>query len=75
MKKISGEKMCYGLSGLLLLGFAVNTAIDYSRYNSTLNSAPFSVWVLVNAICFVVPAAIVLAVGLVLRKKRSGKKG
>ena len=75
MKKISGEKVCYGISVLLVLGFIVNTIIDYSRYNSTLNSAPFSVWILVNAIYFVLPAAIVLVVGLVLGKKRSRKKG
>ena len=75
MKKISGEKACYGLSGLLVLGFIVNTIIDYSRYNSTLNSAPFSVWVLVNAIYFVLPAAIVLVVGLVLGKKRKTNRG
>ncbi len=63
MKKINGAKVCYGVCVLLLLGFFVNTMIDYSRYDSTLNSAPFSVWIIVNAIYFVVPAAIALVIG------------
>ena len=70
MKKINGEKVCYGVSALLLLGFVVNTIVDYSRYNSALNSAPFSVWILVNAIFFVVPAIIGLVCGLIVRKKQ-----
>ncbi len=69
MKKINGAAVCYALSALLLLGFVVNTMIDYSRYNATLNSAPFSVWIVANAITFLLPAVIAIVVGLVLRKK------
>ncbi len=69
MKKIHGTKICYGLSILLVISFIVQTIIDYSRYNSTLNSAPFYLWIIANAICFIVPAIIVLIVGLVIKKK------
>ena len=69
MKKINGIKVCYGLSVLLVIGFIINTIIDYSRYNSTLNSAPFYLWIIVNAIYFMVPAIIAFVVGLVIRKK------
>ena len=69
MKKINGTKVCYGLSVLLVISFIINTIIDYSRYNSTLNSAPFYLWIIVNAICFIVPAIIALIVGLVIKKK------
>lgn len=68
MKRINGTKVCYGLSVLLVIGFVINTMIDYSRYNSTLNSAPFSLWIFVNAICFVVPAILVFVVGLIIKK-------
>ena len=70
MKKINGEKLCYGISGLLFFAFLVHTAVDLVRYDSTLNSAPFSLWVLVNGICFLLPAGTALIVGLVLRKKQ-----
>ena len=69
MKKLNWIKVCYSLSVLLVIGFIINTIIDYSRYNSTLNSAPFYLWIIVNAICFIVPAIIALIVGLVIKKK------
>ena len=69
MKKLNGEKLCYGLSALLVVGFIINTIIDYARYNSTLNSAPFYLQVIVSAICFIVPAIIVLVIGFVIKKK------
>ena len=69
MKKIKGVAVCYGLSILMFLGFVVHTAVDYSRYNGTLNSAPFTVWITVNAIYFLLPAAVLFAIGLVLKKK------
>ena len=69
MKKLNWIKACYTLSVLLVIGFIINTIIDYSRYNSTLNSAPFYLCIIVNTICFIVPAIIVLIVGLVIKKK------
>ena len=69
MKKLNGAKICYGLSVLLFVGFIINTIIDYARYNSTLNSAPFYLQIIVNAICFIIPAIIVFVVGIVINKK------
>ena len=73
MKKINGVRVCYTLSVMLFLGFIINTIVDYSRYNSTLNSAPFYLWVLVNMLFFIVPAIIVFIVGLVIKKKQKAK--
>lgn len=69
MKKLNGAKICYGLSVILFVGFIIHTIIDYGRYNSTLNSAPFYIWIVLNAIYFIVPAIIALIVGLVIQKK------
>ena len=73
MKKLNISKLCYIISALLLVGFVINTILDYSRYNSTLNSAPFYLWALVNMVCFIVPAIIVFIVGLVIKKKQKAK--
>lgn len=62
------SKWCNIASLILIICFAVKVAIDYSNYTSTLNSAPFYVWVLVDAIYFVMPAVIVFIVGIVLKK-------
>lgn len=69
MRKINGTKLCYTLSALLVLGFIINTVMDYSRYNSTLNSAPFSLWIAVNALYFILPAMIAFVIGIVIKKK------
>lgn len=54
----------------MLIGFVINTILDYSRYNSTLNSAPFYLWILVNILCFIVPAIIFFIIGIVIKKKQ-----
>lgn len=69
MKKINGVNLCYTLSILLFLGFIIKTIIDYSQYNSTLNSAPFYIWIIANAIYLVVPSIVVLVVGLAIKNK------
>ncbi len=70
MKKINGVTLCYGLSALLFVAFMISTMIDYSRYNRTLNSAPFYVWIVVNAIYFLLPAVIAFIIGVALKKKQ-----
>ena len=74
MKKKYGAVVCYIISALLVIGFAVNTLIDYSRYNATLNSAPFSLWIWVNAIIYLFPAAVGLAGGLLVRNRQKKSK-
>ena len=74
MKKLNGIKICYGASVLLFIGFIINTLIDYSRYDSAINSAPFDLWIIVNAIFFIVPAIILFAVGFVIKKKQNKPK-
>ena len=73
MKKWNGAKRCYGLSVLLAVGFVISTVTDYSRYDSTLNSAPFSVCILINAVCFIAPAILVAAIGFFIGKKEKSK--
>ena len=70
VKRISGTAICWALSVLLFLGFVIDTIWDYRSYNSTMNSAPFSLWINVNLIIFVVPAVIALIVGFVIKKKK-----
>ena len=73
MKKTNISKICYLISSFLLFGFIIHIIVDYHRYNSTLNSAPFYLWVIVNGIYFIVPAIIALAVGIVAQNKCKSK--
>lgn len=69
MKKINITKMCNVISIILLVCFIVKTIIDYTQYSSTLNSAPFYVWIIANALYFVLPAIIVFIVSIIIKIK------
>ena len=62
--------LLYWAAGLLVLGFGIQTFVDYMRYNE-FNSAPFSLWIWVNSILYLLPAAICLIIGLIMKKKNS----
>ena len=60
-------------AGTFVICGCVHLFFDWLQYSSTLNSAPFSLWVAVNGIGFGIPAAICLLIGLILWKR--AKKG
>lgn len=63
------HKICFVLAAALTLGFVIKLIIDYSVYTSTLNSAPFYLLIIIDGLCFLLPAAIILVVGLVIKRK------
>ena len=63
-------KLCKIVPIVLLGCFVVSVVTGYARYSSTLNSAPFSVWVLVDAIYFILPGIILWIIGIILQKRR-----
>lgn len=69
MKKVNICKILYGISIILLIGFAISLVTDYMQYNSYLNSAPFYVFVLVRVVEFVLPSVIVFIVARVVKRK------
>ena len=69
MKKVKANHLLYGAGGLMVLGFIIHTLVDYIRYDDMLNSAPFWVFICVNAICWLIPAALAVLAGFVAHKK------
>ena len=69
MKKANAPKICRTISIILLILFAVKTIFDYTQYQKTFTSAPFHVWVLVNALSLIVPAVIVFIIGSAIKRK------
>ncbi len=70
MNKKSLSIIPFGLSTALVAVFIIKCVIDYVQYASTLNSAPFYVWIVVNAIYFIIPAIILAVLGIVINKKK-----
>ena len=62
--------ICNIVSVVLVIAFIVKNIVDYSKYTSTLNSAPFYVWILANALYLIIPAIILFAVGAIIKKNQ-----
>lgn len=60
--------ICNIVSVVLVIAFIVKNVVDYSKYTSTLNSAPFYVWILANALYLIIPAIILFAVGAIIKR-------
>lgn len=69
-KKMNFVKLLNILSVTLFVCFIIKTTIDYIQYSSLFNSAPFSAWVIVNALYFIIPSIVVLITGLVIKRNR-----
>ena len=65
---MKGHKLLYGASILMVLGFFIHVVIDYHQYSTTLNSAPFWVWILIDALIWLIPAAIAAIAGLIAKR-------
>lgn len=59
---------------LLLLSGCIHLLLDWLRYNASFNSAPFSLWVLLNGIYFGIPAGICFLMWWILRKRDKTRK-
>lgn len=69
MKKQSIYKIFYLVAALLVLGFLIRFGVDVFLYDTYLTSAPLYLFALVRAFAFLLPAALVFLVGLLLKKK------
>ena len=69
MKKIRLYKIFYIVAISLAAAFCVLVAVDSYKYSTSLNSAPFYVFVVARAVVFLTPALIAFIVGKVLHSK------
>lgn len=67
--KWNKAKLCFLTSAVLSGIFVLKNPLDYLHWSNTLNSAPFWVNILVNAIYFLIPALIALILGFIFKKK------
>ncbi len=74
LMKVQAYKLLYGAAVLMLFGFGIHLLIDYVQYSSTLNSAPFWVWILVDSLLWLIPAALSFTAGYIAKKKMKRKE-
>ena len=61
MKKLI--KVCNMVAFIFLLSFFLKLVRDWMMYDATLNSAPFSIWVLADAVRYLMPSGFVFLLG------------
>ncbi|MBP3437356.1 MAG: hypothetical protein J6K61_05575 [Clostridia bacterium] len=69
MKKQNIYKFLFAVSALLALGFLISFGCDVFLYDTYLTSAPLYLYAIVRAFAYLLPAALVFLVALLLRKK------
>ena len=74
MKKDKFLKICNIVAFIFALSFLLRLARDWNVYNTTLNSAPFSVWVLADAVQYLMPAAFVFLIGRIVKFVKDKKE-
>ena len=70
MKKEKLLKICNIVAFVFALSFLLKLARDFVAYNAALNSAPFSVWVLADAVQYLMPAAFVFLIGRIVKLQK-----
>lgn len=69
MKKENIYKFLYVVSIFLIIGFAIRLGVDYFKYDSYSNSAPFYVFIIERVVEFIIPSIIVFIVSKIAKKK------
>ena len=74
MKKVKANHLLYGAGVLMVLGFIIQTVVDYVRYDDVRNSAPFWVFICINALYWLLPAALAVLAGFIANQKLINKE-
>lgn len=74
MSKEKVIKICNVVAFILALSFLLKLARDAFVYSTTLNSAPFWIWVLVDMLYYLLPAAILFLLGRVVKYRNNKEK-
>lgn len=65
---------CNIVAFIFLLSFFLKLGRDWMMYDSTLNSAPFYIWVVANAIQYLLPAGAAFLIGRFLKAAQDRKE-
>jgi len=71
MKKENYYQLLYLMSALLVVGFFGRLGGDYYQYNPMSTSAPFYVNILMRALEYLLPAALIFLAGVICKKRYS----
>ena len=65
---------CNIVAFIFLLSFFLKLGRDWMMYDATLNSAPFSIWVVADAVRYLMPSGFVFLLGRFLKVAQDNKE-
>ena len=69
MKKENYYKLIWGISALLVVGFAIRLGADYYKYDPITTSAPFYTYIIVRAFEFILPSILTFIAAAICKRK------
>ncbi|MGM9912311.1 hypothetical protein [Floccifex sp.] len=70
MNKEKIVKLLYFVLIVLVIGFGICVLVDYLRYDTILNSAPFYIFIITRFVEFIVPSIIIFIVATLIKANR-----
>lgn len=70
MNKEKLIKICNIVAFIMALSFVLKLARDAIAYNTTLNSAPFYIWIIADAVYYLMPAAFLYLIGRLVKRAK-----
>lgn len=64
------SKWCDIISPILIVCVNIKTIFHHGKYSGILNSAPFYLWILVNALYFLPSAFLIFITGVIKKRKK-----
>lgn len=64
-------KICNTVAFIFALSFLLQLLRDWNMYNTTLNSAPFRLWILTDAVLYLTPAAFAFLIGCIVKLQKN----
>ena len=71
MKKENFYNFLYAVSIFLIIGFAIRLGVDYFKYDTYSNSAPFYVFIIERVAEFIIPSIIIFIIAKIAKNKYS----
>ena len=67
-------KVCNVVAWILLLSFLLKLGRDWVVHDATLNSAPFTIWIIADSIEYLLPAGSVFLIGRFLKAAQDNQQ-
>ncbi|MBQ9360481.1 MAG: hypothetical protein IJT96_05540 [Lachnospiraceae bacterium] len=74
MNKRQISRICNFIGAALAIIFVIKIIFDYFGYSSVSDSAPYYIWIIADALYFIIPAILLVVIGIFVKKTEMDDK-